>query len=152
MTDDTDQDLRAYAIGRLKRKRHFLNDVAGYLTVNAVLWAIWAATDRSTNGMPWPAWVSIIWGFFLLLDGLKLLRVWGWLNRPITEADIEREIKRTAAALRQAAETAWERPYWWAERTERRFMRLRLSLSLPMLMLALVFLVAVVGCGIGGGY
>ena len=46
--------------------------------------------------MPWPAWVSIIWGFFLLLDGLKLLRVSGWLNRPITEADIEREIKRTA--------------------------------------------------------
>ncbi len=96
MTDDLDHDLRAYAIERLERKRKFLADLGGYVTVNAVLWAIWAAVDRSTDGLPWPAWVSIIWGFFLLLDGLRMLRVWSRLNRPITEADIDREIRRTA--------------------------------------------------------
>jgi hypothetical protein len=94
MTGNADEDLRAYAIKRLRRKRKFFADAGGYLTVNGLLWAIWAIFDRSTNGLPWPAWVSIIWGFFLALDGLRLLRVWSRVTRPITEADIEHEIHR----------------------------------------------------------
>ncbi len=96
---DLDQDVRAYAIARLKRKRKFLSDLAGSVTVNAILWVIWAAVDRSTDGLPWPAWVSMIWGFFVLLDGLRLLRVLSGLNGPITEADIEREIKRATGRV-----------------------------------------------------
>jgi hypothetical protein len=62
--------VRAHAVERLKRKHRFLSDLGGYVTVNAVLRVIWAAVDRSTDGLPRPAWVSMIWGFFLLLDAL----------------------------------------------------------------------------------
>jgi hypothetical protein len=93
MTGD-DRELREYAIRRLERKRKFFADLGSYLAVNALLWAIWAMFDRSADGLPWPAWVSIIWGCFLLLDGLRLLHVWSRLGRPITEGDIEEEIHR----------------------------------------------------------
>ncbi len=93
MTGD-DQELREYAIQRLERKRKFLADLGSYLAVNALLWAIWAIFDRSIDGLPWPAWVSIVWGCFLLLDGLRLLQVWGRLGRPVTEGEIEKEVHR----------------------------------------------------------
>ncbi|MGE5272927.1 MAG: 2TM domain-containing protein [Verrucomicrobiota bacterium] len=93
MTEE-DQELREFAIRRLERRRKFFADLGSYVAVNAVLWLVWAIFDRSVDGLPWPAWVSIIWGCFLLLDGLRLLRTWGRLGRPITEADIEREIHR----------------------------------------------------------
>lgn len=94
MTGDTDRDLRAFAIKRLEGRRKFFTDAGGYVAVNGLLWSIWAIFDRSADGLPWPAWVSIIWGFFLLLDGLRLLRLWSRFTRPITEADIEQEIHR----------------------------------------------------------
>ncbi len=92
-TSEADRELRAAAIASLKRKRRFRENVGGYVTVNGVLWLIWALTDRSTDGgMPWPAWVSAIWGFLLVLDAWKIFGA--NLHRPITEADIEREMKR----------------------------------------------------------
>jgi hypothetical protein len=46
--------------------------------------------------MPWPAWVSIFWGFFLALDAW---RAYGGpaasLNAPVSESEIERELERT---------------------------------------------------------
>jgi hypothetical protein len=94
MTGNVDQELREYAIRRLEQKQKFFVDLGSYLAVNAMLWAIWAIFDRSTAGLPWPAWVSFIWGCFLLLDGLRLLRTWSRIGRPITEAEIEQEIHR----------------------------------------------------------
>jgi hypothetical protein len=90
-------ELREAAVASLKRKRKFARDVVGYVSVNGVLWLIWALTDRSTDGgMPWPAWVSLIWGFLLAMDAWRAFGRWpGSLNRPITEADIEREIERS---------------------------------------------------------
>ena len=57
---------------------------------------IWALTDRSTDGgMPWPGWVSAIWGFFLAIDAWRAFGRWpASLHRPITEADIQHEIER----------------------------------------------------------
>lgn len=88
---------RERAIAAVKRKRKFANDSAAYFAVNGLLWAIWAIADRSTNGsIPWPAWVSIVWGFFLALDGWRAYSPWPTnLNAPITEAEIKREIERT---------------------------------------------------------
>jgi len=95
--DTTDTELRDAAIANLKRKRKFAQDALGYLTVNGVLWLIWALTDRSTDGgIPWPAWVSIVWGFLLAVDAWRAYGRWpASLHRPITEADIEREMKRS---------------------------------------------------------
>lgn len=91
-----DAELRDAAIASLKRKRKFVQDAVGYVTVNGVLWLIWALTDRSTDGgMPWPAWVSAIWGFFLAIDAWRAFGRWpASLHRPITEADIQREMRQ----------------------------------------------------------
>jgi len=91
------EELRDEAIASLKLKRKFVENVFSYLSVNGVLWVIWALTDRSVDGsMPWPAWVSAVWGFFLAIDAWKTFGRWpASLHRPITEAEIEREINRS---------------------------------------------------------
>lgn len=90
-----DEALRQEAIASLKRRRRFYEGVGGFVAVNGVLWLIWALTDRSGDGMPWPAWVSVIWGFFLVLDAWKAFGPWPRsLHRPITETDVAREMER----------------------------------------------------------
>ena len=92
LSADHDRELRHQALESLKQKRRFARDLLGYLAVNGALWLIWALSDRSTDGsIPWPAWVSIVWGFFLALDAWKAFGTW---PRPITETDIEREMNR----------------------------------------------------------
>jgi hypothetical protein len=88
---------REEAIATLERKRRFAQDAVAYVGVNGVLWIIWALTDRSTDGsIPWPAWVSIVWGFFLLMDAWRAYAAWPrGLHRPITETEIRREIERS---------------------------------------------------------
>jgi len=88
---------RTEAIASLRRKRKFGEDVIAYITVNGVLWLIWALTDRSTDGgMPWPAWVSAVWGFFLAMDAWRAFGRWPRsLRRPITEDDIAHELERS---------------------------------------------------------
>jgi hypothetical protein len=95
-TDGAEAELRGAAIAGLKRKRKFVEDAVGFVAVNGVLWLIWALTDRSTDGgMPWPAWVSAIWGFLLAIDAWRAFGRWpASLHRPISEADIQRELKR----------------------------------------------------------
>jgi hypothetical protein len=89
-------DERAEALASLKRKRKLVEDAFLYAAVNGVLWLIWALTDRSADGgLPWPAWVSLIWGFLLALDAWRAYAPWpGAMRRAITEADVERETKR----------------------------------------------------------
>ena len=92
-----DEELRAAAIASLKRKRKFAEDLIAYVTVNGVLWLIWALTDRSTGGsLPWPAWVSLVWGLFLAADAWRAYGPWPRsLRRPISEAAIEEEMRRS---------------------------------------------------------
>jgi hypothetical protein len=54
--------------------------------VNAALVAIWAFTGA---GYFWPAWVLGLWGIGLILNAWDVF----W-RRPITEADIDREVKK----------------------------------------------------------
>ncbi len=90
-------EQRESAIASLKRKRKFAQDSAAYVTVNGLLWLIWLITDRSTDGsIPWPAWVSIVWGFLLAIDAWKAYGRWaGGTRRPISEAEIRKEMERT---------------------------------------------------------
>ena len=92
-----DAELRDAAIASLKRKHKFVEDAVAYVTVNGVLWLIWALTDHSADGlMPWPAWVSLIWGFLLAIDAWRAFGHWpASLHRPISEADIQREMKHS---------------------------------------------------------
>jgi 2TM domain len=87
---DDEQELRARAIARLEEKRDLIGSLTTFVGVNGLLWLIWALTDRSTDGgVPWPTWVSAIWGFFIVMHVWKI-----FARRPISEADIQREIDR----------------------------------------------------------
>lgn len=95
--DAAAEDPREHAIASLKRKRKFAQDSVAYVTVNGLLWLIWLIADRTTDGsIPWAAWVSLAWGFFLALDGWRAYGRWpAGLNTPITETEIERELRQT---------------------------------------------------------
>jgi hypothetical protein len=88
---NNDSELRADAIKRLKRRRDFMSNLGTYLLVNGLLWLIWGLTGADTSGFPWPAWVSAIWGFILFMHFAR-----AFLRRPISEADIQREMRRRA--------------------------------------------------------
>ncbi len=70
---------------RVERRRRFQADVAAYVVVNAFLIVIWAVTGF---GPFWPGWVLGGWGALLILDA------WNAYLRPVTEADVEKELRR----------------------------------------------------------
>lgn len=87
---EDDGEIRSQAIRRLKRRRDFRRNLVAYLLVNAILWAIWALSGAEIDDtVPWPTWISGIWGALLLLDAWK---VYG--EHAITERDIEQEMAR----------------------------------------------------------
>jgi 2TM domain-containing protein len=79
-------DERQEALARLKKRREFQNHLVAFGVINAAVWVIWATTGA---GYPWPAWLTGIWGIGLVLNGWDV-----YLRRPITNADVEREISR----------------------------------------------------------
>ena len=79
-------DKRQEALARLKKQREFQNHLVAYIVINAAVWVIWATTGA---GYPWPAWLTGIWGIGLVLNGWDV-----YLRRPITNAEVEREISR----------------------------------------------------------
>ena len=76
---------REWARKRIERKRKLLGDFVAYIAVNAFLVDVWAVTG---GGDFWPGWVLGGWGVLLLLD------LWSTYRRPLTEADIDRELAR----------------------------------------------------------
>ena len=90
-----EEGLRQEAISSLKRKRRFFEDIVAYVAVNGSLAHLGVDRPLGRRGMPWPAWVSVIWGFFLALDAWKAFGSWPRsLHRPITEMDVAREMER----------------------------------------------------------
>jgi hypothetical protein len=87
---NNDEPRRA-AIERLKNRRAFGQHVVTYVVVNAFLIAIWAATG---GGYFWPVWVLGFWGIGLVLHAWT-----AFMQKPITEQDIEREIQRGGSAV-----------------------------------------------------
>lgn len=70
----------------MERKRKFRGDLIAYLVINAGLIAAGAATGF---GYFWPGWVLAAWGVFLLLDAWNT-----YYRQPITEEDVERELRK----------------------------------------------------------
>jgi hypothetical protein len=83
---DGEEDLRELARARLRKRRDFMAHLVSYVVVNAFLIGIWAFTGA---GYFWPAWVLLGWGIGLVFNAWDV-----YFRRPITEADVEREIKR----------------------------------------------------------
>lgn len=80
------QTQREWARRQVEKKRKLYADLVGYLVINAFLVGIWAVTGF---GYFWPGWVLAGWGVLLLLGAWNVYRA-----RPITEADIDRELHR----------------------------------------------------------
>lgn len=84
---DTPSEARELARRRLEAKRAFTNHAVAYVVVNAFLIGIWFFT---TPDQPfWPGWVLGGWGIGLALNAWN---VYG--RRPITESDIDQEMRR----------------------------------------------------------
>jgi hypothetical protein len=87
MTDTgQEHDPRALAVERLKNRRAFGQNVVSYVVVNAFLVGIWALTG---GGYFWPAWVIGAWGIGIVMHAWT-----AFIQKPITEHDIEREMRR----------------------------------------------------------
>ena len=77
---------REEARKRVQAKRDFGSHVVAYLVVNAFLVGIWAFTGA---GYFWPAWVIGGWGVGLTLHAWEV-----FMRHPVTEADVDREMRR----------------------------------------------------------
>lgn len=79
-------EMRAFARKRIEERRGFVPHLLIYILVNAGLVAIWATTGQ---GFFWPGFVIGFWGIGVVMHAWNV-----FFNRPITEADIQREIQR----------------------------------------------------------
>ena len=82
----TDDELRRLAAQRVHKRRDLGAHAVAYVVINAMLVGVWAISGA---GYFWPAWVMLGWGVGLVLN------VWDvYFRRPVTPADIEREMER----------------------------------------------------------
>jgi hypothetical protein len=77
---------RATARKRVEARRAFASNLVAFVVVNAFFIAVWALTG---GGYFWPAWVLCGWGAGLVLHAWDV-----FVRRPITEADVDAELKR----------------------------------------------------------
>ena len=77
---------RDQARTRVQNRRDFGAHLAAYVIINSFLIGIWAMTGA---GYFWPVWLLGTWG-----PGL-VLHAWdAFIRRPVTDADIEAELRR----------------------------------------------------------
>jgi hypothetical protein len=82
----TQTDERVAARQRLQVRRDFTRHLAAFVVVNGFFIGIWAMTGA---GYFWPAWVLGCWGIGLALHAWET-----FLDRPITDKDIDDEVAR----------------------------------------------------------
>ena len=88
MAKDAD-DIRAFAKKRVKAQREFKQFLWVWLAVSILVIAIWALTGA---GYFWPMWPILGMGVAALFTGLDAYTK--FTSKPITEADIDKEIER----------------------------------------------------------
>ena len=84
---DEEEQLRAAAASRLKRKSDFHWHLVAYVVINGFFWALWALTS-GVDSYPWPAWITLCWGLGVAFHW------WDATRRPITPQAIQREMDR----------------------------------------------------------
>ena len=84
-TYQSDEELRAAAVKRLKDKRDLKAHLLAYLMVNLLFVAIWAAT---TAGFFWPVFPLFGWGIGLVFHA------WDVYSKPATPEQVAAEMDR----------------------------------------------------------
>jgi 2TM domain-containing protein len=77
---------REQARKRIQARRDLFSHFISFLVVNAAFIGVWAVTG---GGYFWPGWILACWGAGLVLHAWDVF----W-RRPITEADIDAELRR----------------------------------------------------------
>lgn len=85
MIDHTSDEWAA-ARKRVADRRDFGSHVVAFLVVNGAFVLIWALTG---SGYFWPAWVAGLWSIGLVMHAWE-----AFVRRPVTDADIEAELRR----------------------------------------------------------
>lgn len=88
-----DEELRDYAIKAIKKKREFWGHAVAYIIVNAFFVVVWYFFSGA--GYFWPGWIMAGWGIGLAFNAWD---AYGRGSRPISEAEIQREIDRQKGA------------------------------------------------------
>ena len=100
-----EDQMHEWARKHVQQVRKLKLNVAAYVVGMTVLTSIWVITQWSDNGAfdrldfnpegaagawePWILYPGLIWGLFVVLDAVKV-----FLDRPTTEAEIERQVRR----------------------------------------------------------
>lgn len=83
---DTTVDAAATAARkRIEKRRNLQGGLVAYVVINAFLIAVWVMTG---GGYFWPAWIIGGWGAAMLLG------LWDYLRGPVTDEDVEAELRR----------------------------------------------------------
>ncbi len=85
VAEQSGETRRDQARKRIQKRRNLQGGLVAYIVVNAFLVGIWAATG---GGYFWPGWVIGCWGIGMLLG------LWDYFRGPITEADVDAEMRR----------------------------------------------------------
>ncbi|MDE3086450.1 MAG: 2TM domain-containing protein [Acidobacteriota bacterium] len=86
---------RALARKRIEKRRGLQGGLVAYVVVNAAFVGIWVVTG---GGYFWPGWILALWGVGMVLG------IWDYLRRPISEDDVEAELRRMARRRRPLGE------------------------------------------------
>ncbi len=100
---ESGNELREWARKHVGRVHKLKRDVAIFVLGMTTLTGIWAVVEWQDNGPferlsdngnpgdwePWVLYVALVWGFFVLLDALKV-----YFDRPTTQTEIDRAVER----------------------------------------------------------
>lgn len=79
-------ELRRIARERIESRRGFIPHLLAFVLFNAGLIAIWGAMGQ---GFFWPGFVIGFWAIGLVMHAWA-----AFMSRPITDADVQREVER----------------------------------------------------------
>ena len=102
----SDESLRKLARRRVEQGRRLRLRVAAFGLGMLVLTPVWAVGEYLSSGSPerlspngnpgdwspWIIWVALAWGFYVLLSVVAI-----HFDRPVTDAEVDRELERLAA-------------------------------------------------------
>lgn len=109
----SDSEIEARIRKRVQRwinkRNEFMGHLIAYITGNALVWSIWAFSGGHGDGLPWPLWVTFVWGIGLVAHALDT-----WQHSPAfqarSEMTIQREVEREKMRMGINTGRSYEKP------------------------------------------